>query len=143
MILIVDDSSVDLMIAKSIVEKIGFETICITNPSSAINRAAHNKIDVILLDNLMPEKTGLELASELKANPLTKNIPIIMVTGYDDSETIINALQIGVSDFIKKPYTKAKIEESVRKHAFAHEAQQEWSKLKRIANCIIDKYDRR
>jgi DNA-binding response OmpR family regulator len=63
----------------------------------------HGKIDIIFLDIIMPEMDGLEFLEKVKKKwPL---LPVIMLTSLDDKKTIKNALKLGASDFIEKPFT--------------------------------------
>lgn len=67
--------------------------------------------DIILLDWQMPEMDGIEVLKNLKANPLTKEIPVMMYTGImTDSKSLQNALKLGASDFLRKPIEPIEME---------------------------------
>lgn len=61
--------------------------------------------DLILLDIMMPGMSGLDIAKQLKANILTKNIPIIFITAKDTLEDTLTGFDIGADDYIKKPFS--------------------------------------
>lgn len=72
--------------------------------------------DLILLDILMPEMNGFQLAGKLKSNPLTRPIPIIFVTALTDTENIVAAFKQGGVDYISKPFKKEELLARVDTH---------------------------
>lgn len=60
--------------------------------------------EIILLDLSLPGKSGLQILKELKANSTFKNIPVIMVTGHNDDQNVVQALNLGADDYITKPF---------------------------------------
>ncbi|MBR2216094.1 MAG: HD domain-containing protein [Selenomonadaceae bacterium] len=69
--------------------------------------ATHNDVALILLDYRMPGMNGLEVVKQVKENPATADIPIIMLTSVDDAKLETEALNSGVSDFLRKPFIPA------------------------------------
>lgn len=65
--------------------------------------------DLILLDIMMPGKDGLQICRELRENPLTQSIPIIILTGQVDEQAKLNALSVGASDFLGKPFSTTEL----------------------------------
>lgn len=103
-ILLVDDSDLMLKIAKTMLEKFGYEIITATNGKEAIALAEKEKPEIIFLDAEMPEMDGWETCRMLKSNPQVQNIPVIMGTGHDltgEEEQLKNA---GAATFVTKPY---------------------------------------
>lgn len=106
--------------------------------------------DIILLDIMMGEISGFELARKIKANPATRNIPIIFCTAKDSEEDMIAGLDLGADDYISKPYSlkavSARIRTVLRRidtpgHANAHPAMAEYRGLTVIPDtkqCIVD-----
>lgn len=106
--------------------------------------------DLILLDIMMGEISGFELARKIKANPATRNIPIIFCTAKDSEEDMIAGLDLGADDYISKPYSlkavSARIRTVLRRidtpgHANAHPARAEYRGLTVIPDtkqCIVD-----
>jgi len=101
-ILVVDDSLVSL---KQISSLLGADHDVQTAKSGAeaLQMCIHEKPDLILLDIDMPEMDGFETLSRLKSNPYMTSVPVIFLTGNDDSETEIRGLKSGARDFLTKP----------------------------------------
>ena len=86
---------------------------------TALEKAAENKFDLILLDLMMPDMSGLEVLKHLKGDPLQRSIPVIMVTASDEVETAAECIINGADDFITKPFNgtllKARVGASLEK----------------------------
>ncbi|MFZ8803661.1 MAG: response regulator [Candidatus Calescibacterium sp.] len=118
-ILIVDDHEPMRKIIKTILRKVGFEDMEeAENGREALLKLKEKKFDVVLLDQNMPELSGLELLKIMKQDEQLKNIPVIMITAETSKEKVIEAIQLGVSEYIVKPFTaetlKKKIESVVK-----------------------------
>jgi len=74
------------------------------NLSSASEELARLRFDVILLDINLPGESGLRLCEQLKSDPLHRHVPIILVTGMDGSDNIVNGLRQGADDYLAKPF---------------------------------------
>lgn len=70
--------------------------------------------DLILLDVMMPDIDGFEVARRLKADPRTSSIPIIMVTALEDHESRLKGLETGAAEFLTKPVSRAKLQMRVK-----------------------------
>jgi signal transduction histidine kinase len=95
------------------------------NGQEAIDRAIAAKPDLILLDMMMPEKDGLQACRELRDHPATKSTPIVMLTARADEETKIAALNVGVSDFLPKPFSSTELHVRLRNLVDSHGFQRE------------------
>ena len=71
----------------------------------ALKLIPHSIPDLILLDRMLPGADGLEVCRELKRNPVTENIPIIMVTAKSEESDIVTGLELGADDYITKPFS--------------------------------------
>ena len=86
--------------------------------------------DLILLDWVMPRKTGIEAIIELKDDPATYEIPIIMLTGQSSPDDLEHALKIGADDFIRKPFSKIELLSRIQKQLNQQKMIQEIQNLK-------------
>lgn len=80
----------------------------------AMEEVAKDPPDLLLLDVMMPQVTGLEVCRKLKAEDATRLIPIVMVTAMQDTATKLKALEAGADDFLGKPFNKVELRARVR-----------------------------
>lgn|SRR5574344_2447705 len=104
-ILIIDDEEPIRELIKYNVEKDGFTSVCAENGIDAINLARKENPDIIVLDLLMPDMSGLDVCRILKNDNNTSSIPIIMVTAKTEDSDIVLGLEIGADDYITKPFS--------------------------------------
>ncbi|MBS4030391.1 MAG: diguanylate cyclase [Clostridiales bacterium] len=108
-ILVVDDNAFNLKLLSDILQKAGYVASTTQDGSQVIKIVNESPPDIILLDLIMPNIDGFEICKLLKDNYQTKDIPIIMITGRTDSESIKKALELGVFDYIKKPIEEIEV----------------------------------
>ena len=109
-VLVVDDDKMNVQIATDLITPMGFEVAAAFNGREALEKVLASPPDVILLDIMMPEMTGHEACARLKADPQTRNIPIIMLTALTSVEDHLEALKSGADDFMNKPFDRAIME---------------------------------
>ncbi|MBD2448235.1 response regulator [Nostoc sp. FACHB-152] len=102
-ILIVDDTPTNLEMLFEFLADAGFTVLVAEDGESAITRAEYAPPDIILLDILMPVIDGFETCQQLKANPLTQDIPIIFMTALTETVDKVKGLSLGAVDYITKP----------------------------------------
>ena len=102
-ILLIDDDPGFRLITSSALRTGNFEVNTVASGAEAIKEVKHQLPDIILLDAMMPELDGFETCRLLKQDPALTDIPIIMVTGMDDLDSINKAFAAGATDFIAKP----------------------------------------
>ncbi len=102
-ILIVDDIAANVRLLESRLQAEYFDVRTATNGRDALALAERERIDLVLLDVMMPDMTGFEVCAALKANPRTAHIPVIMVTSLDQAEDRVKGLESGADDFLTKP----------------------------------------
>ncbi|PZN58083.1 MAG: PleD family two-component system response regulator [Proteobacteria bacterium] len=102
-ILVVDDipANVKLLEVRLLAEY--FEVLTATNGPDAIEICENGKIDVVLLDVMMPDMDGFEVCRRLKSDPATAHIPVVMITALDQVSDRVRGLQAGADDFLTKP----------------------------------------
>ena len=103
-ILIVDDVETNRFVLRNIIVDMGHKPMLAENGVQAFKIIERNKPNLILLDVSMPEMDGYELCSKLKANAETKDIPIIFISAFDETDDIIKGFEIGGDDYITKPF---------------------------------------
>jgi len=103
-ILVVEDEPEHIEVLKDHLEDAGYTVLVAKNSYEALQRVRHSQPDLILLDLGLPGMSGEELLSELKDNPLTFHIPVIVITGQSDKEIKVKVIRSGVDDYLIKPY---------------------------------------
>ncbi|RMF56645.1 MAG: response regulator [Calditrichaeota bacterium] len=112
--LAVDDSPTMRRIVVNTLKRIGFNDVVeATNGKDALVKLYSEKIDFIITDWNMPEMNGLEFVQAVKADDNYKNIPILMITTRGVKDDIIQAMKVGVSSYIVKPFTPQTLKEKI------------------------------
>ena len=102
-ILVVDDVPANVKLLEARLRAEYFETVAATNGQDALEICESGRIDLVLLDVMMPGIDGFEVCRRLKANPSTMHIPVVIVTALDDQNDRIAGLDAGADDFLTKP----------------------------------------
>ena len=105
-ILVIDDLPENVFMLQDRLEHEGFEVLTAYDGYTGIDKAKNELPDLILLDVMMPDITGLEVCKILVNEPSTKDIPIILVTAKSGAEDTKEGLEAGAFDYIKKPFNR-------------------------------------
>jgi len=136
-IFVVDDSDTNLSMVEDALEK---KYQVMTMPSAAKMFALLEKItpDLILLDVEMPDMNGFEALLCLKSSHLHKNIPVIFLTGYTDDNIEAHGFELGVIDFITKPFSTPVLLNRIKTHLEIDELiRKRTAKIRRLQNGIV------
>jgi two-component system alkaline phosphatase synthesis response regulator PhoP len=104
-ILVVDDEEDILELVKYNLDKEGFLVNCASTGEDALQKSKKDLPDLILLDLMLPGIDGLDVCRELKAEPTTKGVPIVMLTAKGEDADIVAGLELGADDYITKPFS--------------------------------------
>ncbi len=108
-ILVIDDLPENVFMLQDRLEHEGFEVLTAYDGYTGINKAKNELPDLILLDVMMPDITGLEVCKILVSEPTIKDIPIILVTAKSGAEDTKEGLEAGAFDYIKKPFNRVEL----------------------------------
>jgi diguanylate cyclase (GGDEF)-like protein len=115
-ILLVDDEPLNLKLLKHTLESKGFETTTALSGSEAFDILEQNRIDLILLDVIMPGLGGYDFCRKIKGVPQLSAIPIIFLTGLTDNTDLIKGFDAGAVDYVRKPFNVAELLARVNAH---------------------------
>jgi signal transduction histidine kinase len=116
LILIVDDNPTNLAVLSDVLDQEGLEVRIAKNGKIALKRLEQELPDLILLDVMMPELNGFDTCKEIKANALTKDIPVIFMTALSDTEDKVKGFNLGAVDYITKPFQREELLARVKTH---------------------------
>lgn len=112
-ILTIDDSKMVRLMVGKVFKPFDCVVMEAANGAEGIERARENKPDVIVLDYTMPVMDGMETMVALRADPYLKDVPVIMLTAESARDTMCKMAELGVRDYLVKPFNEATIAERV------------------------------
>ena len=104
-ILVVEDEDAIREMLVMVLEQAGFNVIAVGSAEQARQSLADNRLDLLVLDWMLPGISGVELARRLKSEPGYKDLSIILLTARGEEEDKIRGLEIGADDYITKPFS--------------------------------------
>jgi len=144
-ILIVDDDQITSKLIEKRLKKRGFSTTTVHCGGDCLNllREKNHGFDLILLDILMPDITGLEVMKELRETSSQVELPIIMTTSMKETEDIVKALKLGANDYVYKPVNMDILEARMKTHLSIKELNEQSVRQSELetANAMIVTYN--
>jgi len=114
-ILIVEDEESLLKLESILLISKGFEVKGVPNGRAALEAVAEDKPDLVLLDIMLPEIDGFEVCRQLKSDPATRHIPVIMLTAKKSREDMVRGEKVGADWYITKPFKSAMVIETIQR----------------------------
>ena len=108
-ILIVDDEEVIRKFLRIQLVKLGYEVTEAGDGVQALEQLEKGNFDLLICDILMPKKDGWEVIREMKSNPKTKSIPVIVLTAKNEDSDMFKGYNLGANYYMTKPFTKAQL----------------------------------
>lgn len=124
-ILIVDDVDTNRFVLRDIIQEMGYQPLLAENGEQALKIVERLKPQLIISDIAMPVMDGYELCTNLKKQPVTRDIPVIFISAFDNAEDMIKGFEIGCEDYIIKPFIPAVVKARVGLHLKLFEVNQE------------------
>jgi DNA-binding response OmpR family regulator len=103
-VLVIDDDPVILELLRVNFEIEGFDVICATDGEDGLRRAQADRPDVVISDIMMPRRDGLQLLTDLKADPTTEDLPVILLSAKAQKSEVQHGIDMGADDYITKPF---------------------------------------
>jgi two-component system NtrC family sensor kinase len=126
-ILIVDDSATYRKELEEALRAQGYDVVATQSGEEALEALSREPVDCILLDLMMPGMGGKEACRQIKSSPLVRDIPVIVLTGVDDRDSMLECLTIGADDYVEKSSTfetlQARVRAQLRRRQFEDETR--------------------
>jgi DNA-binding response OmpR family regulator len=113
-ILIVEDEESLLKLESILLTSRGYRVTGVMDGMSALAEARRIRPDLIILDIMLPQMDGFEVCRQLKADPITAHIPVVMLTAKKNSQDMMSGQQAGCDAYITKPFKSSKILETIK-----------------------------
>ncbi|PQV63762.1 His Kinase A (phospho-acceptor) domain-containing protein [Abditibacterium utsteinense] len=113
-VLVVDDTAANIRLLAAILKIEGFDVLTANGGLEALKILQEETLDVVLLDIMMPEMNGFEVCAQIRANPSTANLPVVMVTALQETADRVRALEAGADDFLTKPVDEVEVVARIR-----------------------------
>ena len=113
-ILIVDDEEVIRKFLSLQLNKWGYEIVEAEDGVQATLKLNSEDFDLIISDVMMPNKDGWQLIKEVKSDPKTKNIPVIVLTAKNKDEDMFKGYELGATYYLPKPFTKEQLQFGIK-----------------------------
>jgi two-component system alkaline phosphatase synthesis response regulator PhoP len=114
-ILIAEDSATMRRLVAARLEADGYDVVEAVDGEQALSLARTDRPDLLILDNVMPKLDGFEVVRALRADPATKAVPIVMLTGRTSEEDVLGGLGLGVDEYMPKPFSPRELSARVRR----------------------------
>jgi class 3 adenylate cyclase len=124
-VLVVDDDPDMAALLANVVRKEGMAADTVPDGETALQQVNDSRPDLVLLDVVLPGKTGFQVCEALKARPETALIPVVLVTALEDHESRVRGIQAGADDFLSKPVRREELVARVKTLRRLHETRRE------------------
>lgn len=113
-ILIVEDEESLLKLESILLSSKGYNVTGVMDGKSALEEVRLNRPDLVILDIMLPEMDGFEVCRQIKENPDTRHIPVVMLTAKKNSQDFARGQQVGSDAYITKPFKSSKVLDTVQ-----------------------------
>lgn len=113
-ILVVDDNEDSIRIIQAVLENNGYTVRVARSGKEALERVKEDLPQLVLLDVMMPEMSGMEVLERLRSSAQTASVPVILLTAKAQDEDVISGYQVGADYYITKPFTSKQLLYGIR-----------------------------
>ncbi len=105
-VLIVDDNEDNRVVLQRRLERRGLHVVSAENGLQALECLRSNKFDLVLLDIMMPVMNGYQVLEQMNIDPKLRHVPVIVISGLDDMDSIVKCIELGAEDYLLKPFNR-------------------------------------
>src|SRR6476659_5693798 len=116
LVLVVDDDPVNLQVISEALAEQPFEVAYAMDGETALEQISREPPDVVILDALMPGMSGFTICEKLKADPATRDIPVLFMTALADVKDRLRGFSLGAADYLTKPFEQQELLARVKTH---------------------------
>ncbi len=113
-ILIVEDEESLLKLESILLSSKGYNVTGVMDGKAALKEVQLNRPDLVILDIMLPEMDGFEVCRQIKQNPETSNIPVVMLTAKKNSQDLARGQEVGSDAYITKPFKSSKVLDTIQ-----------------------------
>jgi putative two-component system response regulator len=139
-VLVADDNEANQRLFSAMLKAEGYQVTCVGNGEDALSIVRKGLADIALLDVVMPGKSGFAVCQQIKLDPQTRLVPVILVTGLTDAHDRVHGIMCGADDFLNKPVYQhellARVQSLVRVKEFTDELENAETVLFSLATSI-------
>ncbi|HVL50632.1 MAG TPA: response regulator [Actinomycetota bacterium] len=103
-VLVVDDDPINRRLLQRSLEREGLTVEAAGDGGVALERLTESRFDIVVLDILMPQVDGFEVLATMKADPKLRRIPVVVISGLDEMDSVVRCIELGADDFLAKPF---------------------------------------
>jgi len=119
LILVVDDNEMNRDMLSRRLKRQEYDVVMAEDGEKALELLQQHAFDLVLLDIMMPKLSGYEVLEQIKKNPATQHLPVIMISAVDDLDSVVKCVEMGAEDYLFKPFNpvllKARVSASLDK----------------------------
>ena len=142
-ILVVDDDWMNREVIEAHLTTENYRVTATHNGTNALSLAFEDPPDLIMLDIVLPDMSGFEVCARFKSHPVTRFVPVVMVTALESDEDRLKAIEAGADDFVTKPFQSllmlTRVKSLLRMKRLSDNLQERTELLQRILNRYVDK----
>ncbi|NBX24238.1 MAG: DNA-binding response regulator [Microbacteriaceae bacterium] len=113
-ILVVEDETDICELLQYVLEREGFDVTCVANGQQALDASRANPFTLAVLDIMLPGMDGLTLCRKLREDPVTRAMPVVMLTARSEESDVVVGLEVGADDYLSKPFSPKELVARIR-----------------------------
>lgn len=139
-ILVVDDTEANVKLLRALLRGAGYEVLAASGGREGLAKARAEIPDLVLLDIMMPDLTGYEVCQRLRADPQTREVPVVFLTSLTELEDHLKGMDVGADDILTKPLNKLELLTRVQSLLRMRAMAEELGRTRRLVHDLLKAY---